>query len=117
MFKILKWLFILALVAALAGAFWVAFALWTGIYSVYTYPPSKTNAEGSTLLVTRDEWEPMFNSPDFTVPSKKPSSSGGMSFEPLPKPKRPVERRTILKLPYIEWAYKKSLEKPEPEKK
>src|SRR5512139_2926589 len=38
-FKILKWLFILAFILAIAGAFWVVFALWTGIYTVYTYPP------------------------------------------------------------------------------
>jgi hypothetical protein len=40
-----------------------------------------------------------------------------MSFESMPRAKRPPEIRTIAKLPYIEWAYKKSLEKPEPEKK
>jgi len=31
------------------------------------------------------------------------------------KQKRPVPERTIVNLPFIEWAYKKSLEKPDPE--
>jgi hypothetical protein len=117
-FKILKWLFILALVVALAGAFWMAFGLWTGIYSLYSYPPSKAHPDGATLLITRDEKEPTFNSPDYAPPVRQASSGGGgMSFESLPKLKRPIELRTVVKFPYIEWAYKKSLEKLEPEKK
>lgn len=117
MFKILKWLFILALIVAIAGAFWVAFAIWTGIYTVYTYPPSKTHPEGVTYLLERDEGEPMFNSPGYVPPPKKAAAAPGtMSFEAIPRAKRPIEKRTILKLPYIDWAYQKSLEKPEPEK-
>jgi hypothetical protein len=116
-FKILKWLFIIALVLALAGAFWMAFGLWTGIYSLYSYPPSKAHPDGATLLITRDEKEPTFNSPDYNPPARQASSEGGMSFESLPKLKRPIALRTVVKFPYIEWAYKKSLEKPEPEKK
>ncbi len=116
MFKILKWLFIIALVLAVAGAFWSAFALWTGIYSVYSYPPGKDHPDGLTLLISREEGEPMFNSIDYVPPKPKPKSSGGgMSFESIPRKHRPPALRTVLKLPYIEWAYKKSLEKPEPE--
>jgi hypothetical protein len=117
-FKILKWLFILAFVLAIAGAFWVVFALWTGIYTVYTYPPSKEHPDGVTYLLERDEGEPIFNSPAYTPPPKTAAApSGGMSFGSIPKAKRPLERRTVLKLPYVDWAYQKSLEKPEPEKK
>jgi hypothetical protein len=117
-FKILKWLFILAFIVAIAGAFWVAFALWTGIYTVYTYPPSKAYPDGVTFLLQRDEGEPMFNSPAYVPPAKKAAPPPGtMTFESMPKAKRPVEKRTIIKLPYIEWAYEKSMEKPEPEKK
>jgi hypothetical protein len=80
-FKILKWLFIIALVLALAGAFWMAFGLWTGIYSLYSYPPSKAHPNGATLLITRDEKEPTFNSPDYNPPARQASSEGGMSSD------------------------------------
>jgi len=111
----LKWLVITALVLVACVVFWVSFALWTGIYSVYSYPPSKQHPEGASLLVSRDEGEPIFNSPDY-VPPKQPAKeqSGGMSFETLPRAKRPPEVRTIVKLPYVEWAYRKSLEPPAP---
>jgi hypothetical protein len=107
----LKWLFIIALVLAACLVFWVGFALWSGIYSVYSYPPSRQHPEGLTLLVSRDEGEPMFNSPAYVPPKKGPEeNSGGMSFGSMPKAKRAPEIRTIVKLPYIEWAYEKSLE-------
>jgi len=114
-FKLLKWLFILALIVAIAGVFWVAFGLWTGIYSVYSSPPSKEYPEGVTLLVTRDEGEPMFNSPKYVPPPRNPASKGGgLGFEGLHLPAKPLALRTIVKLPYIEWAYKKSLEPAKP---
>ncbi len=114
MLRMLKWLFIIALILVACLVFWVGFALWTGIYSLYSYPPSRQHPEGQTLLVSRDEGEPMFNSPSYVPPKKAPSEkSGGMSFESLPKAKRPPEVRTIAKLPYIEWAYTKSIEPPE----
>lgn len=113
MLRMLKWFAIIALVLAACLAFWVIFALWTGIYSVYSYPPSKQYPEGLTLLVSRDEGEPAFNSPDYVPPKAAPSDkSGGMSFGSMPRSKRPLGIRTIAKLPYIEWAYKKSLEPP-----
>jgi hypothetical protein len=111
--RFFKWVLILALILVACLLFWVAFALWTGIYSVYSYPPSKQHPEGVTLLVSRDEKEPMFNSPEYVPPKEKPAESGGgMSFQSMPKPKRPPESRTILKLPYVEWAYQQSLEQP-----
>jgi len=114
--KLIKWLFILALVVAVAGIFWLAFGLWTGIYSVYSFPPSKEYPEGVTLLVSRDGGEPMFNSPQYVPPPKAPvSKDRGLGFGGLDLPSRPVAIRTIVKLPYIEWAYKKSLEPAKPE--
>ena len=113
MLRLLKWLLIVTLIVGACVVFWVVFALWTGIYSVYSYPPSKLHPEGVTLLVSRDEREPVFNSPDYVPPKQGQSGqSGGMGFESMPKAKRPPEIRTIVKLPYIEWAYKKSLEHP-----
>ena len=113
MLRFFKWILVLALILAICAVFWVGFALWTGIYSVYSYPPSKQHPEGVTLLVSRDEKEPMFNSPDYVPPKEKPvESSGGMSFGSIPRAKRLPEARAIAKLPYIEWAYQKSLEPP-----
>ena len=112
MLRVFKWLLIITLILAACVVFWVTFALWTGIYSVYSYPPSAKNPDGLTLLVSRDEKEPVFNSPDYVPPKpKQDGQAGGMSFGSLPKPKRPLEIRTIVKLPYIEWAYQKSLER------
>jgi hypothetical protein len=102
-------LFYLLLVAGIAVVLWGAFAVWTGIYSVYSIPPSKEHPDGATLIVNREEGEPMFNSPGYTPP-RKPAQQSGLVFTPIPKPKRALEERTIVKLPYIEWAFKKSLE-------
>jgi hypothetical protein len=114
MFKFLKRLFTFALVILLAAAFWGVFAIWTGIYSVYSYPPSKDRPDGGTLIVSRDQGEPMFNSADYKPATPKPESkTGGLRFSAAKKPTQPLKERTILSLPYVEWAYKKSLE-PEP---
>jgi hypothetical protein len=113
MLRLLKWTFILAFVIVLAGAFWVAFALWTGIYSVYSYPPSRVHPDGVTLLVTREAGEPIFNSPDYVPPqAASGEQSKGTGFQSIPKGRRTVEKRTIVELPYIDWAYEKSLEVP-----
>jgi hypothetical protein len=116
MLKFLKRLFILAFIVFLAFVFWGAFAIWTGIYSVYTYPPSKDHPDGETLIVSRDQGEPMFNSPDYKEPPKKvePKESG-LTFAPMKKPARPIKGRIMLTLPYIEWAYEKSMEAPKPQ--
>ncbi len=103
----------LLLFVALGAGIWCAFAVWTGIYSIYSIPPSHENPDGNTLLVSRDEGEPMFNSPSYTPPVKKQTERSGLSFTSVQKPKRPLNQRTIVKLPYIEWAYKKSLEPQE----
>ena len=101
------------LIVALGVGIWCAFAIWTGIYSVYSIPPSSENPDGCTLVVSREPGEPMFNSPNYTSPPKKSTPHSGLSFAPVQKPKKPLEQRTIVKLPYIAWAYKKSLEPQE----
>lgn len=108
MIKFISWV----LVILVAGVtLWVVFALWTGIYSVYSIPPSKENPKGVTLLISRDEGEPMFNSPDYKAPQKRVEPrSGGLGFGGMEKKKRPLAVRTVYEFPYIEWAYKKSLE-------
>ena len=109
-----KFLVVFFILAA-AVIFWFSFAIWTGLYSVYTIPPSKSNPDGATLIVSRDEGEPMFNSPQYKAPPKKPEKSGGIGFGSMTHGKRALEVRTIVELPYIEWAYQKSIEEPKPE--
>ena len=103
-------------VLALGLAIWFGFALWTGIYSVYSYPPQSTAyPDGATLIVSRDPGEPTWNSPDAPPPAppRQPQKKRGIGFGAAPKPTRPLVDRTILELPYIEWAYKRSLEREE----
>jgi hypothetical protein len=110
----MKLLFWVLLVALLGLGLWVGFALWTGIYSVYSIPPSADEPEGVTMLVGREDGEPMFNSPQAPPPRKRAAKkSGSISFGSSPGAKRPLEQRTIVRLPYLEWAYKKSLEPPD----
>lgn len=107
----IKRLFMLILVIALGAGLWVSFALWSGMYSVYSYPPSAKHPEGATLLIERAEREPMFNSPDHVTPPPPPrDKSVGLGFSSGSVRPKPIEKRTILELPYIEQAYKKSLE-------
>lgn len=108
--------FYFLLFVVFAAGIWGAFAIWTGIYSVYTIPPSRENSDGNTLIVQREEGEPMFNSPQYTPPLRKPTERSGLAFTSVQKPKKPLDQRTILKLPYIDWAYKKSLEPQEESK-
>ena len=72
---------------------------------MYSFPPSKTNPDGATLIVSREEGEPMFDSPQYKKPAPKEKSSGGIVFAPSEKPNRSLEQRTIVELPFIEWAY------------
>ena len=109
-------LFYLVLVVAAGLAIWVGFALWTGIYSVYSIPPGPKYPDGSTLLVSREPGEPLFNSPAYVPPPPPPRKKGGLGFGPITRPRRPIAERTIVTLPYIEWAYKQSIEPPAPGK-
>jgi hypothetical protein len=104
-----KMLAFLAIVS-LAVLIWFAFAIWTGLYAIYAIPPSPGEPDGSTLIVSRDEGEPMFDSPQYKAPPKKPEKTSGIGFGSSYRPKRPLDQRTIVELPYIEWAYQKSLE-------
>lgn len=115
MFRFLKGLFIFALIIAAAAAFWGIFAIWTGIYSVYSFPPSNVNPDGATLIIQREEWEPIFNSPDYRpAPKKAEPKQGGLRFGTAKKPAKPLEERTVVELPFIRWAYEKSLEPEKP---
>ncbi|HTY00796.1 MAG TPA: hypothetical protein VMG09_12275 [Bacteroidota bacterium] len=101
-------------VVLLAGIFWFAFALWTGIYSVYSIPPTHDDPEGATYIVSREEGEPMFNSPQYVPPVRNVEPQTGIvRFSRVTKPKRPIQDRTIVQLPYIAWAFEKSVEKPD----
>jgi len=97
-------------IVSLAVLFWFAFAIWTGLYSIYSIPPSHDDPDGATLIVAREEGEPMFNSPQYKPPPRKAEQTGGIGFGTVSHPKRPLEQRTIVELPYIEWAHEKSLE-------
>jgi hypothetical protein len=110
-----RFLFILSILV-LAVLFWFGFGLWTGIYSVYSIPPGPGNPEGVTLIVSRDEGEPAFNSPQAKIPPKKVETKGGLGFGSAPRPNRPLEKRTIVELPFVEWAYDQSLESVPAEK-
>lgn len=105
-----KFLFVV-IVLFLAIVFWFGFALWTGIYSLYSYPPSAQHPEGTTLVISREAGEPTYNSPDYRPPPKKEEpKSGGIVFSTPMRSKHSPETRIIVELPYLEWAYKKSLE-------
>jgi hypothetical protein len=111
---LIKKLVITLLITVAAVLFWFSFAIWTGLYSVFTIPPSKANPDGTTLIVSRDEGEPMFNSPQYKKPqAKKAEKTTGIGFGGSERPKRPIDKRIIVELPYLEWAYEKSLEEPE----
>ena len=106
----MKKLLVLLLLIVLGTGIWFAFGLWTGIYSIYTYPPSGEHPEGTTLVVTREDWEPMFNSPDYKPPQRETKKEGTYSFQKVQVGRRPISMRKIVELPYIDWAYKKSIE-------
>jgi hypothetical protein len=107
----IKRLFVLILIVAIGAGLWFGFGLWSGLYSIYSFPPSTKNPRGSTLLVERADREPMFNSPDRAIPPPPPREKGvGLGFSSGSIRPKSVEKRTIVELPYIEWAYKKSLE-------
>jgi hypothetical protein len=110
--RLFKWILVVALIAALGTGIWTAFALWTGLYSVYSYPPSDDHPEGATLIIGREDGEPMFNSPDYIPPPRKKGGTkkGGVGFGKVEfRSMKPVEIRTVFTLPYIEYAYEKSL--------
>jgi hypothetical protein len=109
----MKVFFTLLTIAVVGTTIWFVFALWVGLYSIYSFPPSKDRPAGKTMIVHREEGEPTFNSPDYVPPKQElKEKQGGIGFEKTSsKQKRPLKMRTIVEVPYVEWAYKKSLEK------
>ena len=112
-----KKIFYVILIVAAGIIIWFLFAIWIGLYSVYSIPPSKEDPNGATLIIHRDEWEPIFNSPDYVAPKRNEESQGMGWSKPMKIAKRPLPLRTIIKLPFIDWAYQKSLPEGEREKK
>jgi len=107
----MKLFFTILTIAVVGSVIWFTFALWAGFYSVYTYPPSKEHLKGATLIVHREEGEPMFNSPDYVPEINEPQvddKKSGIGFQRSAGPKQSLQARTIIELPYIGWAYKKS---------
>lgn len=110
MLKFLRYLLTLVLLLIVVAMAWFAFGLWSGMYGIYSYPPSEGKDDGRTLIISRDEGERTWNSPNALKPiPKKEAKGGGLQFGTLKKPPRPVEKRIILELPYVGWAYRKSL--------
>jgi len=112
---VIKKIIVFLVIASAAVLFWFAFAIWTGLYSIYSIPPSPTEPDGSTLIVAREEGEPMFNSPQYKPPPVKVEKGGGIGFGSANRAKRPLDQRTVVELPYVEWAYQKSIEPPQEE--
>jgi hypothetical protein len=106
----LKKLLVILLILVLAVAFWFVFAIWAGIYSVYSIPPGPENPDGATLIVAREEGEPAFNSPAVKLRPAKIEKPSGIGFAPALKPKRPLDKRTVVELPFFQWAYEQSLD-------
>ena len=113
MIRLFKWVLILGLIIALGTAIWTVLALWAGLYSVYSIPPSQEDPEGSTLIISREEREPLFNSPDYIPPPRKRAPAdkkGGINFGMTEFTRmKPVSIRTVFTFPYVEWAYRQSL--------
>ncbi len=108
-----KKLFYLILIAAMGVVLWFAFGIWIRLYSVYSFPPSKENPKGVTLIVRREELEPKFNSPDYKAPKRDEKKEGMGWSSSSGRSKIPLNFRTVVKLPYVEWAYKRSLQPQE----
>jgi hypothetical protein len=110
--RLFKWILILSVIIGLGTAIWTGFALWTGLYSVYSFPPSDEHPDGATLVIEREDGEPVFNSPDYIAPPRKktPNKKGGVGFGKVEfRSMKPVSIRTVFTLPYVEYAYRKSL--------
>jgi hypothetical protein len=53
----------------------------------------------------------MFNSPEVKIPPPPPREKAtGLGFSSAPAKVKAIEKRTLVELPFIAWAYEKSLE-------
>lgn len=119
MMKLIRALFKLILVVAFGGLLFVGLMFWAKFWGIYSIPPSKERPDGATWVVTREEDEPLLNAPDRPVKypteaqeeEEKPKRLKGI-YEGEPLAKKPVEKRIIAKLPYVEFLHEKALENP-----
>lgn len=118
MIRFFKWILVLSLLTAALTAGWVGLGLWSGYYSVYSYPPSETHPKGASLIINRDDGEPVFNSPDYIKPPRKRGGGGsGIGFGTTEFTRmKPPELRTVFSLPFIEYAYLQSLNEAQQKK-
>jgi len=88
---------------------WVAFAVITAtvlfhmFLGLYTLPPADAPPGGRTAIVWRAGGEPFFNSPDALCPRRGDASA----CRALALSRAPT-RRTLLRMPYYDWAYRQS---------
>jgi hypothetical protein len=119
MTKLIGALFKLVLILAFGGFIFVGLMFWAKFWGIYSIPPSKEKPDGATWVVTREEDEPLMNAPDRPVKyptegleeEEKPKRLKGI-YEGEPVPKKPIEKRIIAKLPYINYFHEKALENP-----
>jgi len=116
--RFFKWILVLTLLTAVLTAVWIGLGLWVGYYSVYSYPPSETHPDGASLIIDRDDGEPLYNSPDYIKPPRKKGGTGpGIKFGTTEfRRMKPPELRTVLSLPFIEYAYMESLNEAQQKK-
>ena len=117
MLTFLRRLFKLVLFLAFVGVLFVGLMFWAKFWGVYCIPPSEKNPEGVTLIVSREEDEPMLSASDRPIPKKdeeedQPPRRRSM-YEGTPRQKPPIEKRIIFKLPFIEYVYEQTKVKPE----
>jgi hypothetical protein len=113
MFRLMKILFKVALVCGVGLLLFAALMFASGIWGIYSIPPTKENPRGATLIVKPYDDEPFFNAPD------RPRPPESISFEPEPPSgiyprgpmkRRPAEQRTIASFPYIKWIHDRAVD-------
>ena len=79
---------------------------WAGIWGIFVVPRSPEKPRGATWIVSREEDERFLNAPDtvFMTEEQKlvapKSPAAALGAELAKKPKKPIEKRIIFKLPY-----------------
>lgn len=113
MFRFIKILFKVVLVCAAGVSLFTALMFGAKIWGIYSVPPTKEDRKGATLIVTRYDDEPFLNAvdrprpPDTTEVEENPQ---WRMYPTGPMKKRPVDKRTVVSLPYIEWIHKEAID-------